>query len=341
MPQDMQSRKVLITGASGFIGSFLVEEALKQGFTVYAGIRPQSSKAFLQDRAIRFFPCDLSSPQEMLSRLRRFNSEEGGFDFVIHNAGIAKANKREDFARVNRDCSIQFAEALRKAGKPPERFIFVSSLATHGPGDESTFNPIRVRDPQCPVSSYGKSKLEAEIGLRPLSSLNTVIVRPTAVYGPRDPDFLRYFKLIDKGIDLDLTGGRQALSFIYVKDLSRAIVGLLSARRCQPAYILSDGEVYERDDLAEAIAKTLGRKTRRVRVPRVPMRAFVSLWEGLNGVFGRLPFLNSEKLTEMSASNWLCDSSAIWTDLQTSPQYSLEAGVRETNAWYREQDWLK
>ena len=340
MPQHSQSRKVLITGASGFIGSFLVDEALKQGLTVYAGIRPQSSKAFLRDPAIRFFPTDLSTPQEMLSRLQRFHDEEGGFDFVIHNAGVTKARKREDFETVNHDCTMQFAEALLKAGKTPERFIFLSSLATYGPGDDSSFEPIQIGDPQRPVSAYGRSKLEAERSLQSLTSLNTIIVRPTAVYGPRDPDFLTYFKMIGRGIDLDVTVGRQALSFIYVKDVARAIVGLLVAQRCQPAYILSDGKAYERDDLAEVIAEALEKRTLRVRVPGAPMRAFVALWEGLNGAFGSMPFLHSEKLREMSASNWLCDSSAIWKDLQTRPQYSLEAGVRETSAWYREQGWL-
>jgi nucleoside-diphosphate-sugar epimerase len=155
-------KNVLITGASGFIGSFLVEEGLKQGFQVYAGIRRSSSREYLQDARIRFLEFDFSTRETILETLEECKINSLRFQYIIHNAGITKAQKKEDYYNVNCRNTIYFIEALLQSEMVPEKFIFVSSLAAYGPGNPDTCQPIRLADEPKPIDLYGKSKLEAE-----------------------------------------------------------------------------------------------------------------------------------------------------------------------------------
>ncbi len=340
VPDFSQNKKVLITGASGFIGSFLVEEGLLNGYRVYAGIRAGSKRIFLQDPSIRFFELDFSSPERLEKKLREFILAEGRFDYVIHNAGITRAGRKEDFHRVNYQYTKHLADALVATGSPPEKFIFISSLAAGGPGDPLRFTEINSSDPDHPISSYAKSKLDAEKYISSLPGLRPLIIRPTAVYGPRDRDFLNYFRILSKGIAPCMGSRRQILSFIYVKDLSRAVFKLLSSGRIHRSYLASDGNSYTNEDMLMLIWKIVDKPAIKIRVPLAPVRASVFFLEKLYSLFNRMPFLHCEKLEEITALNWSCNSSELWQDLGTAPKYSLEAGLYETARWYRENGWL-
>ena len=334
------SKRILITGASGFIGSFLVEEGLRDGYEVYAGIRAGSRRDFLRNEAIRFFHLDLSSPQALERQLKLFDRSEGGFDYVIHNAGITRARKKEDFQLVNDRYTQNLVDALIAVGKLPEKFLFISSLATCGPGDPVDYRPIRPSDTDHPISAYAKSKLAAEKYIRSLPGFPYIIVRPTAVYGPRDKDFLAYFRILGKGIEPYMGRHRQMLSLIYVKDLSRAVFKILSSGRLHASYLVSDGTAYTKEDLGSAIRMILDRQTIKIRLPLAPIRASLFCMEKIYSLLGRVPFLHREKLKEMTAPNWLCDSCELWQELGIHPAYTLEAGLLETANWYKEKGWL-
>ena len=151
---------ILITGASGFIGSFLVEEGLKRGFQVYAGIRKSSSREYLKDPRIRFIVFDFSSVESLIATLEECRKDNIRFQYIIHNAGITKARTKEDYYRVNFLYTKYFIEALRQTGMVPEKFLYTSSLAAYGPGDPITMNPVMLSDTPKPIELYGKSKLE-------------------------------------------------------------------------------------------------------------------------------------------------------------------------------------
>ena len=162
----MKDRKILITGASGFIGGFLVEEALRRGYETWAGIRAGSSKAHLQDKRIHFIDLKYGDQEALTAQLSDFAREHGAWDYVIHNAGLTKTLDKRNFFRVNAENTHRFIEALAAAGCKPKKFLLMSSLSSYGRGDEKTFRPIRLDDPQRPDTAYGQSKLEAENYIR-------------------------------------------------------------------------------------------------------------------------------------------------------------------------------
>ena len=197
----MRQRKVLITGASGFIGGFLTDEALKRGYEVWAGVRSHSSRAHLQDERIRFMDLNYKDEEALKAQLADFVAKEGAWDYVIHNAGLTKTTDKALFYEVNAENTRRFMEGLARHC-PPEKFLLMSSLSSYGIGDETGFTPIKLTDPQTPNTDYGKSKLLAENYLRKQHAFPYVILRPTGVYGPGEKDYFLEIKSIQQGLDM-------------------------------------------------------------------------------------------------------------------------------------------
>jgi nucleoside-diphosphate-sugar epimerase len=171
--------KVLVTGASGFIGSFIVEEGLKQGFEVWAAVRGSSSRQYLQDERIRFIELDLSSQARLVEQL-----QGQSFDYVVHAAGVTKCKDKQDFFRVNTDGTRNLVGALLQLAMPVKRLIYLSSLSIFGPiREEQPYQEILDTDTPQPNTAYGESKLQAEKALKEMTEgkIPTIILRPTGV----------------------------------------------------------------------------------------------------------------------------------------------------------------
>jgi len=332
--------KILITGANGFIGSFLVEEALKQGFEVYAGIRKTSNRQYLQQKEVHFFDLLLSAPEVLEKQFRDFLLEEGGFDYVIHNAGITQTSKKEDYFIVNTLYTQNLVDAITASGMKLKKFVLISSLAAYGPGNEQTFTPLQLTDTPHPISLYGLSKLRAQQYLSNQTDFPYIIINPTAVYGPRDKDFLQFIKLVNNGFEPYVGTNRQMLSMIYVKDLARAVIGIMLTSFYNRSYFVSDTRVYNKEQLGETARILLHKKTLKIKIPVSIITPVIASVEAVYKIFGSLPFLNVEKVNEISSANWLCDSSELWKDLGAEPAYFLKEGMRETIDWYKENSWL-
>ncbi|MDR1645232.1 MAG: NAD(P)-dependent oxidoreductase [Tannerellaceae bacterium] len=335
-------KKVLITGASGFIGRFLVEEALAGGHETWAGVRASSKLDHLQDPRIHLIDLPYDDKEKLTRQLTQFVSEHGPWDYVIHNAGLTKTLNRKDFFRVNAGYTRHFIEALAAAGCEPQKFLLMSSLSSYGKGDEQTFAPIRRDDPQLPDSDYGKSKLEAECIVRHQSYFPYVILRPTGVYGPGEKDYFMEMKSIQSGFDFTAGLSPQRISFIYVKDLARAA---LSAVRNEAIlnthYFVSDGNTYTDTEFARLIRDILGKKhLLRVRIPMglVFLACLCSEWTGK--LSGKSMTLNLDKYFILKGRNWICESTPLWRDLDMTPAYDLRQGLQETIEWYRKEGWL-
>ena len=167
-----------------------------------------------------------------------------------------------------------------------------------------------------------------------------MIIAPTGVYGPRDKDFLQFIKLINSGFELYLGAGKQMISMIYVKDLTRAVIELLKLPMVNQRYFVSDGIHYSKEKVGEIVKDVLQKKSVKLTLPLTPVILTVAGIEKIYSLFGKRPFLNQQKLAEISHPNWTCNSNDLWIDITSSPQYLLEEGMRETVSWYKENKWI-
>jgi nucleoside-diphosphate-sugar epimerase len=330
-------KKILITGSSGFIGSYLVEEALANNYDVYAGIRKNSSTEYLQDTRIKFIELDFSDKDALNNQI----SESPYFEYIVHNAGLTKALRKSDYYMTNFQYTRDFVDVLIDQNKVPEKFIYMSSLASYGPGDPTTLEPIKISDAQKPVTSYGKSKLEAEKYISALSEFPYVIIRPTAVYGPREQDLLTVFKLINNHVEFLIGRKKQHFTFLYVKDLAKLVCKVLGSEIVNKSYFVSDGNVYDGKLLGRTIKDALGKKAISIRVPVSLARFIAACVEGTQYITGKQHILNLDKINELECVNWQCDIRPVMEDFNFKPEYDLTTGIGETTDWYRKNKWLK
>jgi dihydroflavonol-4-reductase len=332
-------KKILITGASGFIGSSLVDEGLKRGYQIIAGIRRTSNKKYLSDNRIQFIELDLTDQKNLEQQVSEFCSEHGKFDYVIHNAGITKAKKIQDYFTVNFQYTRNLVDTLIKSNNIPEKFVYMSSLAAYGPG--STQEPIRQTDTPKPVTSYGKSKLESENYLRSLNDFPYVIIRPTAVYGPRDKDIFILIKMLNRNFEAYLGFGKQVLSFVHVKDLVRAIFLTLESPHKRKEYFVSDGNIYDSKMFNTTAKKYLAKKTIAITIPTSVLKPIAFSVEMIASLFGTIATINRERLKEFEARNWSIDATPLQNETGFKAEYDLDSGLKETIGWYKENGWLK
>ncbi|MDR1681434.1 MAG: NAD(P)-dependent oxidoreductase [Prevotellaceae bacterium] len=335
--------KVLITGASGFVGSHLTDYALANGYAPCAGVRASSSRAYLQDPRIHFIDLPLADAGRLTETLRQCKAEHGVFDYVIHAAGIISA-ERSQFDRINFGFTRNLADALIGAGMTPKKFIYISSLSAFGPGDGLSQRPIGHDDTPRPNTAYGQSKLKAEKYLFSLpASFPFIILRPTGIYGPRDRGYLTYIKMVNNGLVPFLGRRPQYITFIHVRDLAKATFAACVSPLSRRAYFVADNEVYTTREYAEIIRQQLGkRRLFSVSFPLWFVKAVFYSTDRLYSWFGRTPAsLNIDKYNILCARSWICDTVPLRTDLHFSPDYRLDEALREVIESYRQDGWLK
>lgn len=330
--------KILITGASGFIGSFIVEEALKRGLDTWAAIRKSSSREWLQDERIHFIELNLSSKTQLVEQLRDQN-----FDYVVHAAGVTKCLNKADFHRINTEGTKNLAEALLEVGMPLKRFVFVSSLSIFGAiKEQQPYEAICENDSPQPNTEYGRSKLAAEHCLETLAKrLPYIILRPTGVYGPREKDYFIMAKSIKQHSDFAVGYKRQDITFVYVEDVVQAVFLALEKGKNGRKYFLSDGEVYQSATFSNLIHEALGRPWWiRITAPVWVLRIVTFLGEYIGRITGKVTALNNDKYNILKQRNWRCDIQPAIDELGYQPKVQLEEGVKKTIQWYRDHKWL-
>ena len=337
----MNNKRILITGASGFIGSFLVEKALEKGYETWAGIRKTSSREYLQDGRIQFIDLPFNDKDKLAEDLCKFAAEYGKFDYIIHNAGVTKCLNPNDFDKINFLYTANFIDALQAANAVPEKFILMSSLSAFGQGDEINYTPLRITDIPNPNTVYGKSKLKAEIYLQSTTNFPYIILRPTGVYGPREKDYFLMLKTVKSGLDVGAGFRPQHLTFIYVRDLvDAAFLGLESNIR-NGAYFVSDGDVYTDKEYTRLVKETISKRhVLSLKVPLWLLKAISSIAENTSKITKKPSTLNRDKYKIMKQRNWECDITPLVNDLQFSPKYNLQRGLEESVKWYKENGWL-
>jgi nucleoside-diphosphate-sugar epimerase len=320
---------ILVTGGTGFIGSHLLDRLADAGEPVRALVRPKTARRKTAlPRGVEAVSGDLATGEGLAEAAR-------GAHTIIHIAGVLKALTPEDYYRGN----ARATENLARVAGQGTRFVHVSSLAVCGPSpangsvDEDT-------EPR-PLTHYGKSKLEAERMVRSLLP-QAVIVRPPVVYGPRDTGVFPLLKSISRGVAVQIAGDERWLSVIYVRDL---VDGILAASTSPQAlgrtYFLTHAQPMNWSHLRDAAARIMGRQP---LVLRVPMRAAYGigyLAERWSALTHTPAMVSREKISEATCARWVCDSRRAAVELGFEAGTSLDAGMAETLAWYKEAGWVK
>ena len=366
---NSEVKNILVTGASGFIGSFICSKGLDLGYQVWAGMRRTSSSQYLKDERLQFAQLDLGDYDRLCQQLRHYRELLGGrgWDYVVHAAGATKSLRREGFFKTNTEGTKNLVRALMAEGMVPKRFIFVSSLSIFGAIREQPvphtshlspltshfhYSPILTTDTPVPNTAYGESKWQAEQFLETLKKevglhgekggFPYVILRPTGVYGPRERDYYIMAKSIKQHVDFAVGYKPQEITFVYVDDVVQAVFKAFDAPDAVgKGYFLSDGEVYDSRTFSDLLQRELGNPW--VLHIKAPLW-FLWLVCAVNGTvcrwLGKLTTLNLDKYHILSQRNWQCDIEPARHDLGYEPQVLLEEGVRRSVAWYKKEGWL-
>lgn len=333
---------ILITGASGFIGSFIVEEALRRGFDTWAAVRGSSSKQFLKDERIHFIELDLSNCERLKEQLK--NQQ---FDYVVHAAGVTKCLHKEDFFKVNTEGTKNLVNALIDLQMPLKRFVYISSLSIYGAiREQQPYEDIREDDTPQPNTAYGQSKLKAEQWLDELNRdretpFPVVTLRPTGVYGPRERDYFLMAKSIKQHSDFAVGFKRQDITFVYVQDVVQAVFLACEKGQTGRKYFLSDGEVYQSTTFSDLIREELGHPWWiRITAPVWMLRIVTAIGDRIGHITGKISALNNDKYHILKQRNWRCDIQPAIDELGYKPEYNLQKGVPLTIKWYKENGWL-
>jgi nucleoside-diphosphate-sugar epimerase len=321
----MKSRSLSLTGATGFVGWHLAEAFLRDGWDVRAVVRRGNRKAV---------PPGVTTVEADLTATALAEAAAGS-DLFIHGAAIVRAADEATFTAVNVEGTRAAAQAARRIDA---RFLHISSQAAGGVG--TVASPRRELDPPGPVNAYGRSKLAAEGVVRSVERLRWTIVRPCAVYGPRDRAFLPLFKLARRGIFVVPSGAEAAFTLIYIHDLVRAIGAAATADRAiGETLFLGHPDPGSSVDVLRAIASAEGRAYRPLRIPAPVFGAMARLGD-LAWKLGVEPPIDSARLIELRADGFVCAVERAHEVLGFSASTTLLDGLAQTGRWYRDTGWL-
>jgi nucleoside-diphosphate-sugar epimerase len=334
--------KILLTGASGFVGSHILDALRAHNLDTAILLRPSSNRAFIAAHLARGKELQPSARFEVEVRIGSIGDPESlrkamaGITHVVHCAGATKARRNAEFYEVNQVGTQNVVSAVN--AQKVTRLIHISSLAAAGPAVAE--KPAREDDPPRPVSVYGESKLAGEAEVRGQAKSEFVILRPPAVYGPRDAEFLRLFKAIKRHL-LPQTGVRQALSLVFVRDLAEAVVRSLELHGVAgKTFFVAGREAVTAATLARRIVAQIKTWTIPLPLPTVFFWPICLAQELMTRLTGKANVLSLQKYAELSAPGWVCDPSRFEKETGNICSTSLDAGIAQTLTWYRENQWL-
>lgn len=322
--------KVLITGATGFIGSHLVEKLLTLGYSVSCLVRSSSGLKWLEGLNVRYVYGDFSVKDSLKDAVK-------DCDYVFHLAGLTKTNRAEEYYSINSTGTQNLIEAVAETSLDIKRFVYLSTLSAAGPVRNSKA-PDEGEEP-CPVSDYGKSKLRGEEAVLKLSDKVPVsIIRPSAVYGPRDREFFLIFKFIRNRF-LPYWGNGH-ISMVYVDDLIKAMLLVaVNEKAVGEIFHISDGVSYSNNEIIDEISSALDVRAVKLKLPKSALAAVGFMGDGISMISGKKSMINRDKVKELKCS-WACDIAKASGNLGFQPTIGIRKGIKWTADWYRIHKWL-
>jgi len=327
-------KTALVTGASGFIGSHLVDKLIELKFKVRVLARKESNLRWLnKNDNVEIVSVDYSDLDGLKNIVKDVN-------FIFHIGGVIKAKSKETYFKGNVETTKNLLQAVKQSNPKLERFVLLSSQACAGPSEldkpkteEMNFNP---------VTTYGKSKMFAELEVRKYKGLIPfTIIRPSAVYGPRDPEILIFFKSIYSGIQPLIGFSDKYVSLIYIEDLIEGIIlSIQSEKSIDQTYFISSERGYSWREIGDITASIVNKRTIKIRIPHFLVYVVAAISQFASYFREDATILNLEKAREMVQKSWICSVEKAKSQLGYTQKVSLEEGIRLTLDWYKKQNWL-
>ena len=323
----------LVTGANGFVGSHLTEALLARGHSVRCMVRSTSDLTYIHHLPVEWVYGDVCDADCLYQACQ-------GIDILCHCAALTRAVDEETFLQVNAEGTKALARAAIEAAPNIQRFLYVSSQTAAGPSRGADDFVPESRPPQ-PITWYGRSKWAAEQALLSMNDdLPLTIIRPAAVFGPRDRDFFTYFDLVNHRLQLKLGRKERRISLIYVRDLIDLILLALENETAIGETYFSYGQAISYDEFSEAISKVLGKRALRITLP-VSVLTPIALTAKVQEWLTHQPaLLNGQRVKDMRQPYWLCSAEKARLELGFVHHTDLETAVRETVEWYQVNGWL-
>ncbi|GAB4333864.1 MAG: NAD(P)-dependent oxidoreductase [Calditrichia bacterium] len=325
--------RVFLTGATGFVGSFVAKTLCDDGHEVHCLVRKSSNLRWIRLLPCQFVEGTLVEPESYRDSLKKVTH-------IIHVAGVTKSANADGYYRGNFEATRQLYETARAVNPALERFLFVSSQAAVGPTPPGSIGDETI--PYRPLTDYGRSKMMAEQWLKEKNGLLPLtIVRPPAVFGPRDTDVLHFFKNLNKGWNIKVGNIDQLVSIVYVEDLARGIVdATFSSATANQTYFLADPQPYLWSEFTKITANILKVKYRTLKIPYRMAYLVAAVIEWMAKITGKPTILNRQKMWEVAQPNWAVSVNKAIQDFGYHTQFSLEEAVRKTLDWYRDNNWI-
>lgn len=320
---------IFITGATGFVGSHLIEAVARNGLRARALVRETSDVALLKRYGVERVVGDITDPASLRRAL-------GDAESVLHLAAATRALRPADFHAVNGEGTRRLVQAAEEDGGQ-RRVVYLSSLAAVGPSGD---RPVTAEDEPRPITAYGRSKLEGERAVLGSGALSAAVLRAPAVYGPGDRDLLTFFRFAEKRVLPRVGAPSRPLQFIHVRDLAESVLAAAAAE-AEGIFHVAEPRAYAWEEVLDLLSVAVGRKGYRVRVPAMALRAAAGAAEAIGRLRGKPGIFDRDKAREVLAPGWTCETARARYELGWEAAIPLGKGLRETAAWYRAYDWLR
>lgn len=322
---------VFVTGGTGFIGSHLVDYLIEDDQTDKIKCLVRNKEKWLEGKNYHRVSGDLHS-------IRTIEEALEDVDTIVHLAGIVKAPTQKEFDFANVEATEHLVRLANRTGV--KKMVILSSLAAAGP---SNGKPLTESDPMKPITMYGRSKKKMEEMIHKVANpdLSITILRPPAVYGPREEQIFTLFKMMSKGVAPIVGDGKKPeLSLIYSQDLIQAIVkAMRQHEKGIHTYFVSGEGTASWNRISDIVQTVLGKKSIPIHIKPEWVKKIAGFIETTATFFGSYPVVNREKANEMILE-WVCDSKKARHELGYKPEYSLEEGISRTLRWYKKHNWL-
>lgn len=331
MQNTSASGKVLLTGASGFIGGRLRDALLASNVDVVAIRRPGSPPA-KKGRSIEASYDDKANLEKIIRAEKP--------DYMLHVAGATKGVTYDDFRLANVLPTQNLLEALAKEYPQVKRFVHVSSLASYGPSTPT--KPHTETAERRPIEFYGESKLEAERAVENVgNALPWTIIRPSGVFGPGDVDYLNLFREVERGRNVHFGNRQRWASTVYVDDLVSAILlAMTHESAIGQGFFVCDNKPITWESFQEAMVRASGKRVRTFDLPEFLVTIAALGGELATKVDNKPRLFNRQKAKMGAAEAWLCTSNHLRQTLGWASEVDVEEGLRRTFDWYRKEKWL-